>query len=131
MIDASANEQDSVEASYFMEFYDEEFLQEAYRHLLKREIDPAGLASYLRVIRSGESKYQILYNLSRSKECKGTGIVVLGLLPYRCMKMIRSVPILGRVVQTAVFLWRIDTFLKDLRALENHVYRLSTKIKLR
>jgi hypothetical protein len=128
---AEANGTASVHASVFWDFYDEEFLQEAYRRLLKREIDPSGLNHYLPKIRAGESRYRVLYDLSRSKEFKGVGVTLQGLFPYRCMKVIRAVPVVGRLVQATIFLWRIDAFMRDLRALENHAYRLSTKINIR
>lgn len=129
-VDGPETEKTVIQASYFWDFYDEDFLREAYRCLLRREIDPTGLAHHLARIRAGESRYRILSDLSRSKECKGAGVTLRGLAPYRCMKFVRAIPVVGRIVQAAIFLWRIDTFMKDLRALENHVYRLSSKINL-
>jgi len=127
-VDDPETDKTAIHASYFWDFYDEDFLREAYRCLLKREIDPTGLAHHLARIRAGESRYRALLDLSRSEECKGAGVTLRGLLPYRCMQLVRAVPVVGRIVQATIFLWRIDAFMKDLRALENHVYRLSTKI---
>lgn len=116
-----------IHASYFFDFFDEAFLQEAYARLLKRDPDPSGKTYYLDLIRKGESRYRILDDLAQSAEAKNAGTHLLGMSPYRRMKTVRSVPVLGRLVQAALFIWRIDAFLKDLRALENHIYRLSTK----
>ncbi len=119
--------QESIHASYFFNFYDQEFLNEAYGKLLKREPDPTGNSHYLAALRAGESRYHILSSLARSGEAKEHGIVLQGMLPYRCMKIVTAIPILGSVVQAGLFFWRVDALLKDLRALENHVYRLSSK----
>lgn len=129
-VEDPASGKTTIDASYFWDFYDEAFLQEAYRRLLKREIDPHGLAHYLVHIRAGESRYRVLYELSRSKEGKGAGVTVHGLLSYRFLRIVRAIPIVGKLVQAGIFLWRIDSFMRDLRALENHAYRLSTKVKL-
>ena len=129
-IDDPGIEKTTVHASYFWDFYDEGFLREAYRCLLKREIDPTGLAHHLAHIRAGESRYRTLFDLSRSQEFKGAGVILRGLSSYRWMKIVRAIPVVGRIAQATIFLWRIDAFMKDLRALENHVYRLSTKINL-
>ena len=123
----TSSEQESVHASYFFNFYDEEFLIEAYGRLLKREPDPTGRTYYLASLRAGESRYRILSSLAHSNEAKELGVKLNGMWPYRCMKVIKAIPILGSLAQAGLFFWRVDALLKDLRALENHVYRLSTK----
>jgi hypothetical protein len=121
-------ERGSIHASYFFDFYDEAFLQEVYVKLLKRNPDSSGKAYYLGAIRAGASRYRILNDLSQSSEGRIGGVKLRGMLPYRCMKVVKAIPIVGRVVQAILFLWRADALLKDLRALENHMYRLSSKV---
>jgi hypothetical protein len=126
--DNSVSGRESIHSSHFFDFYDEGFLHEVYSKLLKRELDPPGRAHYLVAIRSGESRYSILSDVARSSEARGAGVELRGMTPYHCMKVVKRIPILGRLVQAALFLWRVDALMKDLRALENHVYRVSSKI---
>ena len=119
---------ESVNASYFLDFYDEEFVQEAYAKLLRRAPDASGRAHYLGLLRSGDSRYQILDSLSRSSECRNEGVRLNGMTSYRWIKKIQAIPVLAQLAQTLLFIWRINRFMKDLRALENHVYRVSSKV---
>ncbi len=118
-------QRDSIPASYFFDFYDEEFLSEVYLQLLKRPVDPAGAKGYLLLIRQGKSRYVILDNVIRSAEAKAAGVQLSGMTAYRITKVLRKVPIVGHVLQAAMLLLRAGRMMNDLRAMENHLYRLS------
>ena len=49
---------------------DEDFLHEAYRLVLGREIDSTGLEGYRRKLAQGRSRQSVLVSLARSKEAK-------------------------------------------------------------
>ena len=53
-----------------LSYYDQQFVQCAYKTLLGREPDPQGMHYYLRRLRSGFSKIQILAQLSLSAEAE-------------------------------------------------------------
>jgi len=118
-------QRDSIPASYFFDFYDEEFLSEVYLQLLKRPVDPAGASGYLPLIRQGKSRYVILDNIIRSAEAKAAGVTLSGMTAYRTMKVLRKIPIAGHVVQAVMLLLSAGRMMDDLRAMENHLYRLS------
>lgn len=121
---------DYVHASHFFEFYDEDFLIEVYAKLLGRAPDPVGLATYLPMIRSGETRYRILDAISRSPEAGAIGVRVFGMKPYRRMRRLRKIPVVGRLVDAALMLWHSKEMLRDLRAFENHIYRISKNSKI-
>jgi len=121
---------DCIHASYFFDFYDEDFLIEVYARLLRREPDPAGLAAYLPLIRSGETRYRVLDAISRSPEAGAIGVRVFGMKPYRRMRRLRKIPVLGRVLDSILMLWHAKEMMRDLRAFENHIYRISRISKI-
>ena len=57
----------------------EDFVDAAFMALLKRRPDANGGRIYLRALRNGTSKLQILYEISRSSECRTSGSEILGL----------------------------------------------------
>jgi Domain of unknown function (DUF4214) len=119
-----------IHASHFFAFYDEDFLIEVYDKLLKRKPDPTGIATYLPLIRSGETRYRVLDAISRSPEAGAIGVRVFGMKPYRRMRRLRRIPVAGRMVDAALILWHANDLMRDLRAFETHIYRISKKIEL-
>lgn len=119
-----------IQAAHFFDFYDEEFLVEVYKMLLGRAPDPSGLAAYMPLIRSGETRYLVLDAISRSPEAGAIGVRVFGMKPYRRMRSLRRIPVIGRLVDAAVLLWNAREIMRDLRALENHIYRVSKTSEL-
>ncbi len=57
----------------------DEFIDAAFMTLLKRRPDANGGRTYLRALRSGTSKLQILYELSMSDDCRRVGGEIAGL----------------------------------------------------
>ena len=115
----------SFQAAYFLNFHDNQFLQEVYRHLLKREPDPPGYSRYIYQLRLGESRYKILRDISRSSEARQKNVTLSGLGGYSVYRLIENIPVVGSGVVLLFFLLRIKRFLRELRALENHAYRLT------
>ncbi|MBF5090894.1 DUF4214 domain-containing protein [Novosphingobium sp. NBM11] len=118
---------DCIHVSHFFDFHDEEFLNEVYAKLLGRQPDPSGLATYLPMIRSGETRYRVIEAISRSPEAGEKGVRVFGMKSYRRMRKISRIPIIGRLTAGFMLFWNAQDMLRDLRALENHVYRVSKK----
>ena len=58
----------------------EEFVAATYMALLKRRPDATGGRNYLRALRNGTSKLQILYEISTSADARDLGIEIPGLL---------------------------------------------------
>jgi FkbM family methyltransferase len=60
-------------------FDDAAFVQELYRAILRRDPDPSGFSHNVIALRSGASKIELIYNLSRSDEAKDANYRIAGL----------------------------------------------------
>ncbi|WEJ58126.1 methyltransferase domain-containing protein [Devosia sp. FJ2-5-3] len=79
---------------------DEDFLRNAYRVILGREIDGVGLGTRLPALRNGQTTVvRILFSLTRSAEGRARGIKIRGLLPAAILDRASSLPVVGRIVE--------------------------------
>jgi hypothetical protein len=114
-----------VHSSYFFDFHDTDFVEEVYRKILHRQVDPAGLERYTMLLRKGESRYLVLREIYNSNEARNVGVKLEGIGRYGKFSKVKSVPVIGNFLEIISFLSNIKSFRKDLRALENHMYRMS------
>ncbi|WP_051547113.1 methyltransferase domain-containing protein [Lysobacter capsici] len=93
---------------------DREFVEVAYKVLLRREGDPAGVAHALNSLRSGVSKVEILHSIRFSPEGLARGVHVDGLLaPYLLQKW-RRIPLVGSLIGWAHAFVRLPWMLRNL-----------------
>ncbi|MBF0680376.1 MAG: methyltransferase domain-containing protein [Devosia sp.] len=79
---------------------DEDFLRNAYRVILGREIDGVGLGTRLPALRNGQTTVvRILFSLTRSAEGRARGIKIRGLLPAAVIDRASTLPVIGRIVE--------------------------------
>lgn len=114
-----------VHSSYFFDFHDTDFVEEVYRKILHRQVDPAGLERYTMLLRKGESRYLVLREIYNSNEARNVGVKLEGIARYGKFSKVKSIPVIGNFVEIISFLSNIKSFRNDLRALENHMYRMS------
>lgn len=76
---------------------DREFVETAYRLILRRDADNEGLKSYLSRVRNGVSKLRILNEISSSDEGRRIGTELKGLRRALRSQELCSVPVLGRL----------------------------------
>jgi hypothetical protein len=104
--------------------HDRQFVQQAYRALLGRQTDPAGLDYYTGLLRTGISKKRILAGLRLSTEGKAFAANIPGLYTAIQIYQWSKIPLLGKLI-----LWACSEddspSERVLRALENKLYRLS------
>lgn len=101
-----------------LEFHDEAFVRAAYGTLLRRTPDSEGMAYYMRCLRRGVNKLQVLEQISRSKEAKMHSIKLPGLKhALRRNKWIK-LPIIGAMM-------RMQEANQKLHCLENQLSRLN------
>lgn len=101
-------------------FHDEAFVKNAYQAILKRDPDDAGLAEYLRQLRSGRySKIDILSSLKFSPEGQKANVQIEGLRPSVLRKVYR-VPVVGYLLRLAVAVVRLPVLITNYRQLESH-----------
>lgn len=76
---------------------DREFVESAYRLILRRDADSEGLKFYLSRVRNGVSKLRILNEISSSDEGRKIGTELKGLRRALRSQALSSVPVLGRL----------------------------------
>jgi len=103
---------------------DRRFVQCAYLTLLKREPDPNGFSFYVRRLRDGAPKMQILSEIYSSDEARATGTDLPGLRrAIRRQKLIRR-PLIGILAKTLFDGEGESVFETRLRVIEQHVFLL-------
>lgn len=119
------NAQGRYQLEEFLQLHDSRFVHAAYLAILQREADPSGHEHYVRTVRAGRSKVNILRDLRNSNEGKARGVVIEGLGTAFLIDRVLEAPIIGAVLHFLLFSVTIKSHLRTLRALENHVIRLA------
>lgn len=97
---------------------DREFVETAYKILLRREGDPGGVEHALALLRGGTTKIEILHAVRWSPEGKARGVHVDGLLaPYLLQKWQR-IPVVGNVIGWAHAFVRLPWMLRNLARMD-------------
>lgn len=116
---------DKINIRELLIFYDEDFISHLYKVILKRHPDNAGMMHYIKLLRSGVSRTEIIIQLYSSSEAKKIGIIIDGAMIAKIKLFSMKLPVIGQVLSFIVLLTRINSLIMDARALHNHVYRLS------
>ncbi len=107
-----------------LKLHDEEFLRVAYRAILGREIDRSGAESYLRRLRSGDDRFEILASLRYSREGRRVGSQLPGLKKALRVHRWAAYPGARKVLRKIGLAGRISKRQRRLNVLENEVGRL-------
>jgi len=79
-VSTAVEDRDRCTVQDLLRFADEEFVKNAYQIILRRDPDPAGLHSYLKLLRERRlSREEILWDIRTSPEGRSVGCVVNGL----------------------------------------------------
>ncbi len=107
--------------SDFTKYHDVEFITNIYKIILGREVDKAGMDTFLRLLHSGEmSKIEILISIHLSKEGKEHNIQISGLKSRTFLFILYRKPIIGYIAKTIVTLFTIPRLLKRLNQYESY-----------
>jgi FkbM family methyltransferase len=98
--------------------YDEDFIQAAYRALLRRVPDPSGMNHYLGRIRAGTSRQDILLQLRLSSEGERVKAAVPGMEALLRRHRLIKTPLIGPVMRWMGFERTRRDALEGLRAIE-------------
>jgi len=111
-----------MELKDLLKYDDEEFLKNAYRTILKREIDEEGKKYYLNFLRTGKrTKKQILTNIMASPEAKDKE-KIRNFYIYKFWYGLYKIPVISSVFQSIAALINIKKIAQDVRALQNSIY---------
>lgn len=97
------------------------FIDQAFRALLKRPPDEAGVALQVRLLAAGASKAEVLGNLRWSPEGRCMGTRVRGLLPRYVMAKLTRMPLFGFAIEWALALAGLPLLLRHQRAADTSV----------
>src|ERR1044072_5462173 len=112
---------DQYQLTDLLGFQDEAFVRNAYRVILKRDPDDAGLAEYLRQLRSGRySKIDIVSSLRFSPEGRNANVQIAGLGNRSLFRKLYRVPVAGYLLRLAVAIVRLPVLITNFRQMESH-----------
>ncbi|HVT31742.1 MAG TPA: methyltransferase domain-containing protein [Rhodanobacteraceae bacterium] len=94
------------------------FVDQAFRAILKRGPDPAGLERQMAALASGANKIELLGDLRYSAEGRRAGTPIPGLAPRYFVAKLGRVPLLGALVRWIVALASLPHILRHQRATE-------------
>ncbi len=114
-------EDDRYHVNDLLQYHDQTFVWNAYRAILKREPDEAGLREFLRRLRAGRlNKLDVLAALSFSVEGRARGVRLDGLARRPVLRRLYRVPVLGYVLEMLAAIARLPAMIRSRRQFENH-----------
>lgn len=103
----------------FLQYHDRQFVDMAYRFILKRHCDGAGAQHYLNGLREGVfNKVEIIARLRYSPEGRAGKVSIKGLLFSLSVELLGKVPVIGFMVRWCIALVRLPVFVKHFKTLE-------------
>jgi SAM-dependent methyltransferase len=120
---------DCYHVNELLKYHDRNFIQNAYRAILKRGPDTTGFEAFASRLRSGQvNKVDILARLRYSKEGRSKGVKIEGLFMPAAIRQAYRIPILGYVLQWFVALLRLPSSQRSQQQFEAH--EMAQKIHL-
>jgi 2-polyprenyl-3-methyl-5-hydroxy-6-metoxy-1,4-benzoquinol methylase len=113
-----------------LDYHDRAFIYAAYGAVLGREPDEGGLVTYLRLLRSGTSKIEILGILRQSQEGVALATQVAGLSRQLAILRICRWPVIGPLVRTVIMVLRLPEMERDQRAVQGRLMALAEQAQV-
>ena len=105
-----------------LKYHDRNFIQNAYRAILKRGPDAAGYRGFIESLRSARlNKIDILASLRYSAEGRSKKVEIEGLRTPAIIRKAYRVPVLGYLLNLAVALARLPLMIRSEQQFEAHV----------
>jgi len=102
-----------------LRYHGETFVRNAYRAILKRDPDPAGLENQLASLAGGRfNKIDVLASLRSSAEGESAGVKISGLTWPVTIRRLQRIPVIGYLFELAVAILRLPVLLRHQRQLE-------------
>jgi O-antigen chain-terminating methyltransferase len=114
-----------------LNYDDREFIQAAYSTLMMRAPDSGGLDTYLRLLRSGVSKLEILRILRDSAEGRDAAVRVAGLPRRLLLAKLCRWPLIGSLVRLLTALWNLPQMEYRQRVLDGRLFSLMDQASTR
>lgn len=105
-----------------LKYHDRNFIQNAYRAILKRGPDAAGYKAFIESLRSGRlNKIDILAALRYSTEGRSKKVEIEGLLTPALIRKSYRVPVIGYLLNLAVAIARLPSTIRSEQQFTAHV----------
>ena len=112
---------DHYHVNDLLKYHDHNFIWNAYRAILKREPDEAGLREFREELRSGRlNKIDVLGRLRNSPEGRNKGVNIEGLARPAAIRRLYRVPVLGYLLEMFSAIARLPGSLRSQRQFETH-----------
>ena len=113
---------DKYHVNDLLAYHDRNFIQNAYRAILKRGPDATGYNSFIESLRSGRlNKIDVLARLRYSTEGRAKRVRVDGLLFPALVRFGYRIPVVGYLLNLAVAFARLPTSIRHQQQFEAHV----------
>lgn len=113
-----------------LSLYDERFVRCAYLTLLGREADASGLSNYVRQLRRGAAKVQLIVELAESEEGRNAGPKLQGLAELVEANKLRPPSLLKRVAARISHVL-LAPLAPQLRAMDNEIHAIGDRTEQR
>ena len=114
-------EDDRYHVNDLLQYHDQTFVWNAYRAILKREPDEAGLREFLSGLRAGRlNKLDVLAALRFSVEGRARGARLDGLARRPVLRRLYRAPVVGYALEMLVSIARLPAMIRTRRQFENH-----------
>ncbi len=111
-----------------LRYYDQRFIDVAYRCLLKRDRD-AGADYYLARLRAGKPRVDILHKLRYSPEGRKHGVRIPGMRLRRALSVLTRLPVIGYVINWLVCLATLPRQQQRFRQWRHHTMWMFTELE--
>lgn len=101
----------------FMHVHNDEFVELAYRCVLKRAPDAVGQLHALQRLAAGDSKIAILGDLCASPEARGYGVEIAGLAARHRFWRLTRLPLIGGLIERLALFWNLPEIAREQRRL--------------
>jgi O-antigen chain-terminating methyltransferase len=116
-------EDDQYHVDELLQYHDRNFIQNAYRAILKRGPDATGYEAFIGRLRRGEAnKIDILARLRYSREGRSKRVRVDGLFVPAAIRQIYRIPVLGYVAQLCLGIVRLPVAIRNQQQFEAHAH---------
>ena len=113
---------DTYHVNDLLKYHDQNFIQNAYRAILKRGPDATGYKGFIEGLRSGRlNKIDILARLRYSSEGRAKKVRTEGLLLPAIIRMGYRIPVLGYLLNLAVGIMRLPPMVQNQQQFEAHI----------
>lgn len=114
---------DQYHAHELLQYHDRNFIQNAYRAILKRGPDATGYKAFIESLRDGRlNKIDVLARLRYSAEGRAKKVQVKGLFLPAAVRQLYRLPFVGYLLRLGVGLARLPAAVRHQQQFEAHVH---------